>query len=135
MKKMTSFLALVLALSIPSGAYAAEAKLDDDNTTANGNVYAVYTEDVPWNSVPVDDDGNAVIDFPDAPAVFPEHRLRPVSDLTPQEIHPESAYRIRRYRVLFLQNYTRSEYCRALPFCLLQRDFHNTHSVFQIGIL
>ena len=43
MKKMTSFLALVLALSIPSGAYAAEAKLDDDNTTANGNVYAVYT--------------------------------------------------------------------------------------------
>lgn len=46
MKKMTSFLALVLALSIPSGAYAAEAKLDDDNTTANGNVYAVYTEDV-----------------------------------------------------------------------------------------
>ena len=56
MKKMTSFLALVLALSIPSGAYAAEAKLDDNNTTANGNVYAVYTEDVPWNSVPVDDD-------------------------------------------------------------------------------
>ena len=49
MKKMTSFLALVLALSIPSGAYAAEAKLDDNNTTANGNVYAVYTEDVPWN--------------------------------------------------------------------------------------
>ena len=35
MKKMTSFLALVLALSIPSGAYAAEAKLDDNNTTAN----------------------------------------------------------------------------------------------------
>ena len=34
MKKMTSFLALVLALSIPSGAYAAEAKLDDNNTTA-----------------------------------------------------------------------------------------------------
>ena len=66
MKKMTLFLALVLALSIPSGAYAAEAKLDDNNTTANGNVYAVYTEDVPWNSVPVDDDGNAVIDFPDA---------------------------------------------------------------------
>ena len=31
MKKMTSFLALVLALSIPSGAYAAEAKLDDEN--------------------------------------------------------------------------------------------------------
>ena len=27
MKKMTSFLALVLALSIPSGAYAAEASL------------------------------------------------------------------------------------------------------------
>ena len=48
MKKMTSFLALVLALSIPSGAYAAEAKLDDNNTTANGNVYAVYTEDVSW---------------------------------------------------------------------------------------
>ena len=43
MKKMTSFLALVLALSIPSGAYAAESKLDDNNTTANGNVYAVYT--------------------------------------------------------------------------------------------
>lgn len=37
MKKMTSFLALVLALSIPSGAYAAESKLDDNNTTANGN--------------------------------------------------------------------------------------------------
>ena len=69
MKKMTSFLALVLALSIPSGAYAAEAKLDDNNTTANGNVYAVYTEDVPWNSVPVDDDGNAVIDFPDGTSV------------------------------------------------------------------
>ena len=69
MRKMTSFLALVLALSIPSGAYAAEAKLDDNNTTANGNVYAVYTEDVPWNSVPVDDDGNAVIDFPDGTSV------------------------------------------------------------------
>lgn len=69
MKKMTSFLALVLALSIPSGAYAAESKLDDNNTTANGNVYAVYTEDVPWNSVPVDDDGNAVIDFPDGTSV------------------------------------------------------------------
>ena len=69
MKKMTLFLALVLALSIPSGAYAAEAKLDDNNTTANGNVYAVYTEDVPWNSVPVDDDGNAVIDFPDGTSV------------------------------------------------------------------
>ena len=69
MKKMTSFLALVLALSIPSGVYAAEAKLDDDNTTANGNVYAVYTEDVPWNSVPVDDDGNAVVDFPDGTSV------------------------------------------------------------------
>ena len=69
MKKMTSFLALVLALSIPSGAYAAEAKLDDNNATANGNVYAVYTEDVPWNSVPVDDDGNAVIDFPDGTSV------------------------------------------------------------------
>ena len=69
MKKMTSFLALVLALSIPSGAYAAEAKLDDNNTTANGNVYAVYTEDVSWNSVPVDDDGNAVIDFPDGTSV------------------------------------------------------------------
>lgn len=40
MKKMTSFLALVFALSIPSGVYAAEAKLDDNNTTANGNVYA-----------------------------------------------------------------------------------------------
>lgn len=66
---MTSFLALVLALSIPSGAYAAEAKLDDNNTTANGNVYAVYTEDVPWNSVPFDDDGNAVIDFPDGTSV------------------------------------------------------------------
>ena len=69
MKKLTSFLALVLALSIPSGVYAAEAKLDDNNTTANGNVYAVYTEDVPWNSVPVDDDGNAVIDFPDGTSV------------------------------------------------------------------
>lgn len=69
MKKLTSFLALVLALSIPSGVYAAEAKLDDNNTTANGNVYAVYTEDVPWNSVPVDNDGNAVIDFPDGTSV------------------------------------------------------------------
>ena len=37
MKKMTAFLALVLALSIPSGAYAAEAKLDDNNTTESEN--------------------------------------------------------------------------------------------------
>ena len=92
MKKMTSFLALVLALSIPSGAYAAEAKLDDNNTTANGNVYAVYTEDVPWNSVPVDDDGNAVIDFPDGTACWrppsaPTGRSRrPSAPTTPKKL-------------------------------------------------
>ena len=43
MKKMTSFLALVLALSIPSGAYAAEAKLDDNNTTAKRTASAHLT--------------------------------------------------------------------------------------------
>ena len=79
MKKMTSFLALVLALSIPSGAYAAEAKLDDNNNFVIDNYDDVYldlklenieeSKDVPWNSVPVDDDGNAVIDFPDGTSV------------------------------------------------------------------
>ena len=57
MKKITFVIAIALAAGMTLTAYGAGAHLDGDDPHAEGDVHAVCTENVPWNIIPVDENG------------------------------------------------------------------------------
>lgn len=65
MKKITAVLAAAIAASMSLTAYAASARLDAENPSGDGDVHAIYTENAPWNEVPVDENGSGSAQLPD----------------------------------------------------------------------
>ncbi len=65
MKKITAVLAAAIAASMSLTAYAASARLDAENPGGDGDVHAIYTENAPWNEVPVDENGSGSAQLPD----------------------------------------------------------------------
>lgn len=65
MKKITAVLAAAIAASMSLTAYAANARLDAENPSGDGDVHAIYTENTPWNEVPLDENGSGSAQLPD----------------------------------------------------------------------
>lgn len=66
MKKIISLILIaVLIGSCSITAFAAEADLDDENRQTDIGVYAQYVDNTGWNTLPVDETGEASIVLPD----------------------------------------------------------------------
>lgn len=72
-KRIICTLAVMLAASNSAAVFAAGTQLDDEDTVGEGNVHAVYTEDMPWNNIPVDENGNGQAELPDGSEVIIEN--------------------------------------------------------------
>lgn len=72
-KRIICLLAMILTASCSATAFAASTTLDDENPVGSGDVYAIYKEDMPWNHIPVGDDGKAEAQLPDGTDIIIEN--------------------------------------------------------------